>query len=118
MIQLDCFRDNYNYKIHTDSASKFITILLYLAKDDSYLNIGTNIYDHKKNLIDNINYKPNRLVIFSPSTVHDPKNNKYISYHNMQGETDINFRRYSFQSWYLTVKGGYSNYFRYGNNTA
>lgn len=118
MIQLDCFRDNYNYKIHTDSGCKFITILLYLAKDNSNLNIGTNVYDHKKKLINNINYKPNRLVIFSPSKVHDPENNHYISYHNMQGETDINFRRYSFQSWYLTTKGGYSKYVRYGSNSS
>ena len=118
MIQLDCFRGNYNYKIHTDSGTKFITILLYLAKDNNHLDIGTNVYDNEKNLINNISYKPNRLLIFSPSKKNDPENNKFISYHNMQGETDINFRRYSFQSWYLTSNSGYGKYIRYGDNTA
>jgi hypothetical protein len=118
MSQLDCFRGDYNYKIHTDSSSKFITLLLYLAKDNNNKNLGTNIYDSKKNMIKNIEYIPNRLVIFSPSVDHDPENNKFISYHNMMGNTSINDRRYSIQSWYLTSNSGYKEYLRYGNNSS
>jgi hypothetical protein len=108
-IQLDCFRGNYEYPIHTDIKGKLITILLYLPKDNKMSHLGTNVYNDKKELYKNVEYKKNRLVCFSPVQEHDPKNNKFISYHNMEGKTDFNFRRYSLQSWYTTYKNMNNN---------
>ena len=74
--------DSNNYSIgpHTDSRSRFISLLLYLSKDSKYQNSGTCFYQprdkkmsvqhlkhHKFNdfsLEKRIKYMPNRLVIF------------------------------------------------------
>lgn len=117
-IQLDCFRNEYKYPIHTDIKGKIITILLYLPKDNKMHELGTNIYDHKKSLVKNLGYTKNKLVIFSPIQNHEPKNNKFISYHNMEGKTDFNYRRYSFQSWFTTYKNKYVRSKRSGKNSS
>ncbi|MEE2705177.1 MAG: 2OG-Fe(II) oxygenase [Pseudomonadota bacterium] len=73
-------KNNYSIGPHTDSRSRFISLLLYLSKDSKYQNSGTCFYQprditmpvqhlkHHKfddfNLSKKIKYIPNRLVIF------------------------------------------------------
>tara|TARA_Y100000591_G_scaffold333401_1_gene377223 strand:- start:2367 stop:2900 length:534 start_codon:yes stop_codon:yes gene_type:complete len=120
-IQLDCFRGVYKFPIHTDIAGKIITMVLYLASDNSMSQLGTNIYNDKKELVKNTGYIPNRLLIFVPSQTHHPNKNSFISYHNMEGVTSPNFRRHSIQAWYLTgycSVGGQTGKKRSSNNGA
>ena len=85
--------DSKDYSIgpHTDSRSRFISLLLYLSKDIKYMDSGTCFYKpinknipvqdlrHHKfgdfNLIKKIKYIPNRLVFF-------PRTD--ISYHGVE----------------------------------
>jgi hypothetical protein len=117
-VQLDCFRGDYKYPIHTDIQGKLITILFYLPKDNNMSELGTNLYDHKKNFVKNTGYTKNKLVIFCPIQKHNPDNNQFISYHNMQGNTPFYFRRYSIQSWFTSYAGRGSGGNRSGKNSA
>ena len=108
LSQIDCFRAIYNYRLHTDHKSKFMTCVLYFAQDDTQQNLGTRIYDSKKNYVTTIDYVPNRCLIFSPCDK---------SWHNMQGETSLDTRRCSIQSWYVNTYQKYSE-IRVGSNTS
>ena len=116
-VQLDCFRDIYEYRIHHDSLCKYITIVLYLAKDKKHENLGTNLFDKDKKFIKNAGYKPNRCIIFHAEDKYIPEENKYPSWHNMEGKTEEGYRRFSFQSWYFTSKSYNKKYIRSGFNS-
>jgi hypothetical protein len=85
-------RDYANYSIspHTDAPPKFITALIYLAKDESMTNFGTSVYVPKDatfrqwgadrfedahlpyerfNLVDSMSYRPNSAVVFLKTDV-------------------------------------------------
>lgn len=90
-VQADCYRNEFKFPIHCDSGDKYVTFVLYTPTHDNLdKNLGTRVYNKKKELVDIVNYLPNRVIIFPPST---------YSWHNMEGKTEI--IRNSLQAWYL-----------------
>jgi hypothetical protein len=93
-IQIDCFRNEFKYPIHTDGSSKYMTFVLYVPINNDNKELGTKVYDKKKNLVKSVEYIPNRCFIFSPSTK---------SFHNMYAD-NCKKERHSIQSWYFMKK--------------
>jgi hypothetical protein len=50
-------------KIHTDKIEKVVSIVVYVYPETSY---GTLIYNEKKELVTEVQWKPNRALIFCP----------------------------------------------------
>jgi len=53
---------------HTDLGVKVFTMLLYLSKDPSHANLGTDVYDVEKRHIGRSPFAPNAAMVFIPST--------------------------------------------------
>ena len=54
---------------HTDLGVKVFTMLLYLSKERSHANLGTDIYDREKAHIGRSPFAPNGAMVFVPSNV-------------------------------------------------
>jgi hypothetical protein len=53
---------------HTDLGVKVFTMLLYLSKDPSHYNLGTDIYDAEKSHVGRSPFISNGAMVFVPST--------------------------------------------------
>ena len=53
---------------HTDLGVKVFTMLLYLSKDPSHGNLGTDVYDAEKKHVGRSPFVPNAAMVFVPST--------------------------------------------------
>jgi hypothetical protein len=54
---------------HTDLGVKLFTMLLYLSKDASHRDLGTDIYDAQKKHVGRSPFEPNGAMIFVPSGI-------------------------------------------------
>lgn len=61
--------DGFWLEPHTDLGVKVFTMLLYLSKDPSHENLGTDIYDSDKNHVGRSPFKPGGAMIFIPSDI-------------------------------------------------
>lgn len=63
---------DFNYPIHTDAQSKLLSGVIYIAPKN---NIGTTLYNSKKERITDIEWKQNRALFFSrtDTTFHSYK---------------------------------------------
>ena len=52
---------------HTDLGVKSFSMLLYISKDDSHRDLGTDIYDANKTLVSRSPFASNAAMIFVPS---------------------------------------------------
>jgi hypothetical protein len=60
--------DGFWLEPHTDLGVKSFTMLLYLSKDDSHEDLGTDIYDADKNHVGRSPFVSNAAMIFVPSS--------------------------------------------------
>ena len=60
--------DGFWLEPHTDLGVKAFTLLLYLSKDASHHELGTDIYDGEKRHFGRSVFAPNAAMIFVPST--------------------------------------------------
>jgi hypothetical protein len=58
--------DGFWLEPHTDLGVKVFTMLLYLSKDKSHANLGTDIYDAEKHHIGTSPFVPNGAMVFVP----------------------------------------------------
>jgi hypothetical protein len=68
--------DGFWLEPHTDLGVKVFPMLLYLSKDASHADLGTDIYDTNKTPIGRSPFEPNGAMIFVPSG---------ITYHGFEG---------------------------------
>lgn len=61
--------DGFWLEPHTDLGVKLFTFLLYLSKDPSHSNLGTDIYDTEKRHVGRSPFAPNAAMIFIPSNI-------------------------------------------------
>lgn len=61
--------DGFWLEPHTDLGVKVFTMLLYLSKDASHGDLGTDIYDPGKKPIGRSPFEPNGAMVFVPSDV-------------------------------------------------
>ena len=54
---------------HSDLGVKVFTLLLYVSKDPSHADLGTDIYDADKRLVGRSPFIPNSAMIFVPSGI-------------------------------------------------
>lgn len=54
---------------HTDLGVKTFTMLLYLSRDPSHANLGTDIYDIEKKHVGRSPFAPNSAMVFVPSNI-------------------------------------------------
>ena len=54
---------------HTDLGVKTFTMLLYLSKDPSHADLGTDIYDTEKKHVGRSPFAPNGAMVFVPSNI-------------------------------------------------
>lgn len=59
--------DGFWLEPHTDLGVKLFTMLLYLSKDPSHRDLGTDIYDTSKKPVGRSPFVPNGAMIFVPS---------------------------------------------------
>jgi hypothetical protein len=59
--------DGFWLEPHTDLGVKVFTMLLYLSKDRSHYDLGTDIYDRKKRHVGRSPFASNAAMIFVPS---------------------------------------------------
>jgi hypothetical protein len=59
--------DGFWLEPHTDLGVKVFTMLLYLSKDASHKNLGTDIYDGQKRHVGTSPFNPNGAMVFVPS---------------------------------------------------
>ncbi len=59
--------DGFWLEPHTDLGVKLFTFLLYLSKDPSHANLGTDIYDAEKRHVGRSPFAPNAAMVFVPS---------------------------------------------------
>ncbi len=52
---------------HSDLGVKNFTMLLYLSKDESHKDLGTDIYDGEKNHVDRSPFEPGGALVFVPA---------------------------------------------------
>ena len=67
--------DGFWLEPHTDIGVKTFTFLLYLSKDPTHADLGTDIYDHDKTWVGRSPFVSNAAMIFVPSG---------ISYHGFE----------------------------------
>jgi len=60
--------DGFWLEPHTDLGVKVFTMLLYLSKDASHRDLGTDIYDTEKQHVGRSPFAPNAALVFVPST--------------------------------------------------
>ena len=58
--------DGFWLEPHTDLGVKAFTLLLYLSKDPSHQDLGTDIYDGDKHHVGRSTFAPNAAMIFVP----------------------------------------------------
>ncbi|MGQ0673660.1 MAG: 2OG-Fe(II) oxygenase [Hyphomicrobium sp.] len=68
--------DGFWLEPHTDLGVKLFTMLLYMSKDESHRNLGTDIYDTDKKHIGRSPFQSNAAMVFVPSD---------ITYHGFEG---------------------------------
>lgn len=61
--------DGFWLEPHTDLGVKVFTMLLYLSKDKSHANLGTDIYDTGKKPVGTSPFEPNGAMVFVPSDI-------------------------------------------------
>ena len=61
--------DGFWLEPHTDLGVKLFTFLLYLSKDPSHADLGTDIYDREKQHVGRSPFAPNAAMIFVPSDI-------------------------------------------------
>ena len=61
--------DGFWLEPHTDLGVKLFTMLLYLSKDKSHADLGTDIYDAEKRHIGRSPFASNGAMVFVPSNV-------------------------------------------------
>ena len=59
--------DGFWLEPHTDLGVKSFTMLLYLSRDESHENLGTDIYDPDKNHVGRSPFASNAAMVFVPS---------------------------------------------------
>jgi hypothetical protein len=59
--------DGFWLEPHTDLGVKLFTMLLYVSKDESHSDLGTDIYDQDKQHVGRSPFAPNISLIFIPS---------------------------------------------------
>ncbi len=59
--------DGFWLEPHTDLGVKVFTMLLYMSKDPSHSNLGTDIYDAEKRHVGASPFAPNGAMVFIPS---------------------------------------------------
>lgn len=59
-----CLRD-FSYPVHDEASSKVLSVVVYIAPDQG---IGTGIHDLEKNHVFDVEWKPNRALIFAGLT--------------------------------------------------
>jgi hypothetical protein len=59
--------DGFWLEPHTDLGVKAFTMLLYLSKDESHRDLGTDIYDAEKRRVGRSTFAPNAAMVFIPS---------------------------------------------------
>lgn len=75
-IEMDTFIKDFSYRIHFDSKPKYVTFLIYLPDDENDpQELGTKMYDKKKEFVKNAPYNKNTCFIFAP--------NDDITWHSM-----------------------------------
>ena len=58
--------DGFWLEPHTDLGVKAFTMLLYLSKDPSHQDLGTDIFDGDKNHVGRSSFAPNAAMVFVP----------------------------------------------------
>ena len=61
--------DGFWLEPHTDLGVKLFTFLLYLSRDPSHSDLGTDIYDIDKKYVGRSPFKPGGAMIFVPSNI-------------------------------------------------
>jgi hypothetical protein len=61
--------DGFWLEPHTDLGVKAFTMLLYLSKDPSHQDLGTDIYDGEKRHVARSPFAPNTAMVFVPGNV-------------------------------------------------
>jgi hypothetical protein len=60
--------DGFWLEPHTDLGVKVFTMLLYLSKDPSHTDLGTDIYDGEKRHVGRSPFTPNAAMVFIPGS--------------------------------------------------
>ena len=60
--------DGFWLEPHTDLGVKVFTMLLYLSKDPSHTDLGTDIYDGEKRHVGRSPFAPNAAMVFIPGS--------------------------------------------------
>jgi len=60
--------DGFWLEPHTDLGVKVFTMLLYLSKDESHWDLGTDIYDGEKRHVARSPFAPNAAMVFIPDS--------------------------------------------------
>jgi len=60
--------DGFWLEPHTDLGVKVFTMLLYLSKDESHRELGTDIYDGEKRHVARSPFAPNAAMVFVPGS--------------------------------------------------
>lgn len=70
LIHFSVIKESFMHAIHTDADFKIMTAILYIGPEES---MGTRVFDKDKNFVKEIEWKPNRLVVFcsNDDTWHD-----------------------------------------------
>lgn len=61
--------DGFWLEPHTDLGVKLFTMLLYLSREDSHSNLGTDIYDADKKHVGRSPFEPGGALVFVPSNI-------------------------------------------------
>ena len=61
--------DGFWLEPHTDLGVKLFTMLLYVSKDESHGDLGTDIYDENKQHVGRSPFAPNAAMVFVPSDI-------------------------------------------------
>ncbi len=61
--------DGFWLEPHTDLGVKLFTMLLYMSKDPSHTNLGTDIYDADKKHVARSPFQSNAAMVFVPSNI-------------------------------------------------
>jgi hypothetical protein len=61
--------DGFWLEPHTDIGVKMFTFLLYLSKDHSHADLGTDVYDNENKWVGRTPYQSNSGMIFVPSNI-------------------------------------------------
>ena len=62
--------DGFWLEPHTDLGVKVFTMLVYLSKDPSHTDLGTDIYDGEKRHVGRSPFTPNAAMVFIPGKQH------------------------------------------------